>query len=282
MLMSKLYTTVFLCGLVICFLFCPVILLSQNTPSLKDIKRSGKYYSGDGYDTDTIKAREAARTDLMANISKQIKDVNSLNGKSEILVKYIQYLVKPLGEDGYVKVVAFVLVENVIRIIKDKKPLVVTEMKYTEEKTPPEKEELQNKPTTVPDKKEESQNKPTMVFDEKTEPRDIAPDAKNEMAPLVQNTLLERLVACDTSIELGRILEKEKSNNKLIYSVSEAFRKNNSPENFYIVLINPDTKKIVSFFNMGNSERKDLKYGKKSVSIENDAKNLIQVWVQLF
>ena len=280
--MSKLYITVFLCGLVICFLFCPAILLSQNTPSLKDIKRSGKYYSGDGYDTNTIKAREAARTDLMANISKQIKDVNSLNGKSEILVKYIQYLVKPLGDDGYAKVVAFVQVENVTRIIKDNKPLVVTEMKYTEEKIPPEKEELQNNPITVPDNNKQSQNKPTMVSNEKVETRDIAPDAKNDMAPPIPNTLLERLVACDTSVELGSILEREKSNNKLIYSVSEAFRKNNSPENFYIVLIDPDAKKIVSFFNKGNSERKDLKSGKKSMNIETDAKNLIQVWIQLF
>lgn len=282
MLMSKLYTTVFLCGLVICFLYCPVILLSQNTPSLKDIKRSGKYYSGDGYDTDTIKAREAARTDLMANISKHINDINSLNGKSEILVKYIQYIVKPLGEDGYAKVVAFVPVENVTRIIKDNKPLVVTEMKYTEEKIPIEKEELQNNPTKVPDKKEQSQNTPTMGSNEKTEPRDIVPDVKNDMEPLIPNTLLERLVACDISVELGRMLEKEKSNNKLIYSVSEAFRKNNSPENFYIVLIDPDTKKIVSFFNVGSSERKDLKYGKKSMNIETDAKDLIQVWIQLF
>lgn len=280
--MSKLYTTVFLCGLVICFLFCPVILLSQNTPSLKDIKRSGKYYSGDGYDTDTIKAREAARTDLMANISKQIKDGNSLNGKSEILVKFIQYLVKPLGEDGYAKVVAFVPVENVTRIIKDNKPLLVTEMKYTEEKNLPEKEELQNNPTKVPDKKEQSQNKPTIVSNEKMETRDIASDVKSDMVPPAPNTVLDRLVACNTSVELGRILEKEKSNNTLIYSVSEAFRKNNSPENFYIVLINPDTKKIVSFFNVGSSERKDLKYGKKSIYIETDAKDLIQVWIQLF
>jgi len=266
--MSKFYTTIWWGGLIVCLLFCPVILLAQNAPSLRDIKTSGKYYSGDAYDYDTIKAKDAARNELMSDISKKIQNVNSFNGKSEILVKYIQYLVKRLGDDGYTKVVAFVPVENVTRIIENKELLLVTEIKYTEAQTSSKKERSQIKPTTVSDEKGEVQN--------------TEPDTKNDIVPSVPSTLLARLVACNTSVEIGKILEKEKSSNTLIYSISEAFRKINSSENFYIVLIDPDSKKIMFFFDKGSTERKDLKYGKKAMSIDNDAKNLIQVWIQLF
>jgi hypothetical protein len=153
--------------------------------------------------------------------------------------------------------------------------LVVTEMKYTEAPKISKRKETPNKPAEVIDVKAE-------VPDIKAEMQVASTVTKKDIMPLVPKSLLESLVACNTSIELGTILEKEKLNNTLIYSISEAFRKINSSEKFYIVLIDPNTKKIVSFFDKGNSERKDLKYGKKFINIENDAKNLIQLWIQLF
>ncbi len=274
-LMSKLYTTIFLQGFVIWLLICPVVLLAQDIPSLKDIKRSGKYYSGDSDGYDTLKVKEASRTDLMANISKQIKDVNSLNGKSHILVKYIQYLVKSLGDDGYTKVVAFVPIENVTRIIEGKEPLVVTEIKWTEASEASKNKKIADKSTEVPEVKPQ-------VHEVKAEEQVTHVEIKNEIVPSAPKTLLESLVACNTGVELKPLLDKGKADNKLMYSTTEAFRRINSPENFYIVLIDPVTRKIVSFFDKGNSERKDLKSVKKSINIENDAKNLIQVWIQLF
>lgn len=261
--------------LVIWLLVCPVVMLAQDIPSLKDIKRSGNYYSGDGYDTDSIKAKEAARTELMANISKQIKDASSLNRKSHILVKYIQYFVKPLGEDGYVKVVAFVPIENVTRIIEGKEPLVVTEIRWTETSG------VAKSNKTVEKSIEEHEMKPD-VQEIKTEEQVAHIEMKNEIITSAPKTLLERLVACNTGAELESLLEKGKTDNELMYSLSEAFRRVNSAENFYIVLIDSDTRKIVSFFDKGSSERKDFKYGRNSMNIENDAKNLIQVWIQLF
>ncbi len=273
--MNKKGTRYFPIWLFISFLFFPIALLAQDVPSLKEIKRSGRYYSGDADGYDTLKIKEAARTELMSVISKQLKDISSLNGKSEILVKYIQYLVKLLGDDGYTKVVAYVPIENVTQIIENKETLQVTEMKYTDaplkfgsEERPDKPEDISDLKTKVPEKIAESEVSVTEI--------------KKDPNPSAIGTLLERLVACSTIVELGTILESEKSNNKLIYSVSEAFRRINSSENFYIVLIDPVTKKIVSFFDKGSAERRDLKYGKMSMNIENDAKSLIQVWIQLF
>jgi len=107
-------------------------------------------------------------------------------------------------------------------------------------------------------------------------------DVKDEIVLQENKTLFEQLVACNTGVELGALLVKGKSDNALIYSASEAFMKINSSENFYIVLIDPVSNKVVSFFDKGKTERKDLKNGKKFMNIENDSKNLKQVWIQLF
>lgn len=260
--MNKIYTLNYTVILILCFYLYPSILLSQNTITEKEIKKSGKYYFGDGYDTDSISARQSARDNLMADISQKIPDAASLKVKSEILVKAIQYLCKSLY-DGSFKVIAFVPVDNVTKIIQGKEELAITEMKYTEAQT--------------------SVIVPITADKEEIIPAERSVSTINDANAVLKesNTLLEQLVACNTGVELHAMLLKGKSENTLIYSVSEAFMKINSSEYFYIVLIDPDTNKIVSFFNKGKTGREDLKNGKKLLSIENDTKNMRQVWIQL-
>jgi len=105
--------------LVFSFFLFPVVLLSQNTITEKEIKKSGKYYFGEAYDADTLIAKQSARDNLMADVSKKLPDNNSLKVKSEILVKSIQYLSKTLYDGSY-KVIAFVHVDNITKIIQGK------------------------------------------------------------------------------------------------------------------------------------------------------------------
>jgi hypothetical protein len=265
--MNKTFTLKYTIALILCFFLYPFHLLSQNTISEKEIKKSGKYYFGDAYYTDSLKARQSARDNLMADISKKIPDATSLKVKSEILVKAIQYLCKTLY-DGSFKVIAFVPVDNVTKIIQGKEELAVTEMKYTEAQ--PSVTE-----TVILDKEQANRAETNVLILNDVE-------VKDEIVVQEYKTLLDQLVACNTGVELGALLVKGKSDNTLIYSASDAFRKINSSENFYIVLIDPVTNKIVSFFDKGKTGRKDLKNGTKLMNIENDTKNMKQVWIQLF
>jgi len=265
--MNKTYTLNYTVVLILCFYLYPSVLLSQNMITEKEIKKSGKYYFGDAYDTDSLKARQSARDNLMADISKKIPDATSLKVKSEILVKSIQYLSKPLY-DGSFKVIAFVPVDNVTKIIQGKEVLAVTEMKYTEAQSSVTEPVILDKEHAI-----HAETNVSIVNDA---------EVKDEIVVQEHRTLLEQLVACNSGVELGAILVKGKSDNTLIYSASDAFRKINSSENFYIVLIDPVTNKIVSFFDKGKTGRKDLKNGTILMSIENDTKNMKQVWIQLF
>jgi hypothetical protein len=51
------------------YFLLPITIYAQNGLTERDIVRSGKYFFGHGTSIDTIKARQDARDDLMANIS---------------------------------------------------------------------------------------------------------------------------------------------------------------------------------------------------------------------
>ena len=265
--MNKSFTSKYSILLIFCIFYCPIVLLSQNIITEKEIKKTGNYYFGDAYDTDTLKAKLSARDNLMADISKKIPNNNSLTGKSEILVNAIQYLIKTLYDGSY-KVIAFVPVDNVSKIIQGKEELAVAEIKYTEAQSSINEPEILDKEKTIQVTTNFSNSNDTDVAD--------------KIVIQESTTLLEQLVACNTSDELLVLLVKGKSNNSLIYSASEAFRKINSSVNFYVVIIDPSTNRIVSFFDKGKTERMDLKKGSKLMGINNDTKNMTQVWIQLF
>jgi hypothetical protein len=265
--MNKTITLKYSFVLIFCFFLYPSLLLSQKTITEKEIKRTGNYYFGDAYDTDTLKAKLSARDNLMADISKKMPNNNSLKGKSEILVNAIQYLIKPLYDSSF-KVIAFVPVDNVSKIMQGKEELAVAEIKYTEAQSSINEPEILDKEKSI------------QVETNVSNSNDA--DVKDEIVLQESTTLLEQLVACNTGDELHGLLVKGKSNNCLIYSASEAFRKINSSENFYIVIIDPNTNIIASFFDKGKTERKDLKNGSKLMGLKNDTKDMTQVWIQLF
>jgi len=256
----------------------PVKLISQNQPSELEIKRSDSYYWGQSYNVDPNQARLDARDDLMSKISNQISKSSTLNGKSDILVQYIQYINKPVDE--LTKVVAFVSIKDVNNIKDNKQPLQVSEIKYTEanstinDETPVEKTANPNESKPI-----EEQTTPIVTTIAPTQTITLAPTITP--APTIENSLLGRLIACNTGNELRMLFAKEEEKNTLIFNWnSESYRKTVSSNNFYIVLINPNNDKIDAFLDKGQADRPDLKNEKRIVKT-SEYQNMIQVWIQL-
>jgi hypothetical protein len=184
-----------------------------------------------------------------------------------LMVKYIRYKYKPVEE--LTKAIAYVTKENVDNILKNKEPLLVSELKYTEENTPVNIESPTDKITQPIENKSEVQESSSIVI-------------KNLLSDSNNITLIEKLIACDNGDELHALLDIEENKNNLIFSWdSKSYRKNVSSENFYIALIDPNDNKIVGFLDKGKSERKDLKNQQRIINIGLEDQNIIQVWIQL-
>lgn len=263
-LMNNIIVKIYPGIIIFILLLNPARLFSQNQLSELEIKRSDNYYWGQAYNLDPNQARLDARDDLMAKISNQISKSTTLNGKSDILVEYIQYINKPVEE--LTKVIAYVSIKDVNNIKENKRPLQVSEIKYTEA-NPSVKNENPVEKTTQPD-----ESKPP---EEKTIPIIKTNTSTNE------NSLIGRLIACNTGDELRMLLIKEEDKNTLIYNWnSESYRKNVSSKSFYIVFINPKDNKIIAFLDKGQSARKDLK-NEQRIFNTSEYQNMIQVWIQL-
>jgi hypothetical protein len=243
-------------------------LFAQENPSEIEIKRSGKFYWGQAYDADSIKACLDARDDLMYKISSEISGTNKLISNSDVIVKCIKYVIKPVEELS--KVIAFVYKDDVRNIAENKSVLCIHELKYTEQEKTKKNSALDNGQIINPSKTE-----PNHDHGMKNNP------TTNKSELPVLTSLLERLKKCNTAEQLMTLLKKESQNNKLIYSWdSELYRKKVSSENFYIVLIDPIDHHIIAFLDKGLLQRKDLKNGGQ-VLIESDINKWIQVWIQI-
>jgi hypothetical protein len=236
----------------------PAKLISQNQPNEIEIKKSGNYYWGQAYHADTNQAKNSARDDLIYRISNQISNVTTPNTKSDVMLKYIKYIYKPVEE--LTKAIAYVSKEDVSNIIDNKKPLIVNEIKYSEMNTPSDSVNI---------------IKNQIIGNEYNEQLN-----KKEITTPKESTLLDQLVDCNTASELQSLLKKGEILNSLIFNWnSKTYMKNNSSVNFYIVLINPENNKIVSFLDKGKTERNDLK-NNKIVKFEVEQQKMIQVWIQ--
>ncbi len=258
----KIYTIIIL----FLFLLNPARLISQNQPSELEIKRSDSYYWGQAYNADADQARLDARDNLISKISNLISNSSTLNAKSDILVEYIQYMNKPVEELN--KVIAYVRIKDVNNIRDNIQALQVNEIKYTEANS------IVNNETPV--------EKATNANESNPEEEKTSPVVKTNTPTLTtENSLVGKLIACNTGDELRLLLLKEEDKNTLVYNWnSESYRNNVSPNNFYIVLIDPKYNKIFAFLDKGQSERKDLKNGQRVVNT-SEFQNMIQVWIQL-
>lgn len=266
-LMNKIGSKIFIGFTMFLLLLNPLRLVSQNQPGEREIKLSNKYFWGQAYNTDSSMAMLGARDDLMSRISKQISNSGTLNGKSDLMVKSIRYMYKPIEE--LTKVIAYVTKEDVTNIIENKQPLIVSEMKYTEVSTAMNVTNPVEKPTLPIEKK---------TIDQKTDP--IV--KKDILSSPTEYTLIVRLIACNEGDELHSLLKSEENKNTLIFNWnSKSYRKSVSSENFYIVIIDPNKNRIVAFLDKGKSERKDLKNEQRKINIEAEYQNMIQVWIQL-
>lgn len=271
----KFYKSIVLWALIL----SPMNVLSQHHLSEKEIIRSGKYFWGRAVSVDSILAKQEARDELMLQISNNIDLPDELNEKSEIFINYISYFVKPVEELS--RAIAYVPIENVTKVINNNAPLLITPMKYSEAQTSSKERVDDNNSSSEIDIQKITTSGGNQNIISKS-PEIIN---KKEEYNGATNTLLDRLIDCDNGSELGRILIEEESLNNLIYNVnSAAFRSKNISENFYIVIIDPSNNEIISFFDKGSSNRKDYKNNNdnKSLSIESDYKNMIQIWIQLF
>ncbi|MDY0278246.1 MAG: hypothetical protein RBQ97_09210 [Acholeplasma sp.] len=253
--------------LILVILFNPIYLFSQEQPDERKIKGSKEYYWGQAYNQDSTKACMEARDALMLKVSNQISKSSNLNAKSDIMVKCIRYMYKPV--EDLIKVVAYVPIVDVTNIIENKEPLIIKEIKYTEEET-----------TSVIESPKEIG---TSSIEEPIE------DVPNEIIvikdnPVTENlSLLDQIIACNTAYELKMIIQREEKKNTLIYNWdSKPYRKRNSSEPFYIVIIDPSDNKIIAFLEKGKTVRKDLKHPSRTINILSEYQNYIQVWLQLF
>ena len=246
----------------------PLKLESQNQIVEREIKRSDNYFWGQAYNADSSQARLSARDDLMTKISNQISNSGTLNNRSDLMVKSIRYIYKPVEE--LTKVIAYVSREDVTNIIENKQPLIVTELKYTEEGNVLKIKDSVGKPSLPVE---------NVRSDQKTEPI-----IKTEiLSSSIESTLISRLIACNTGDELRTLLKNEGNKNTLIFSWnSKSYRKSVSSENFYIAIVDPNENRILAFLDKGKSERKDLKNEQRIIKIDSEYQNMIQVWIQLF
>jgi hypothetical protein len=242
-------------------------LISQNQLGEIEIKRSGKYFWGQAYNTDSNIAKVDARNNLMDQISAQISNSTILNTNSDLMVKSIKYIYKPVEE--LIKVIAYVTKVDVTNIIKTSQPLIIRELKYTEAKTNTNNKRPSDEPNFQPENKTVV-NKAESISKE------------NITSPQIENTLIDQLIACNNGDQLRRLLKKEEDKNTLIFNWdSKTYRKTVSSENFYIVLIDPKDNIIIAFLDKGESERKDLKNGQRIINIGAEYLNMIQIWIQL-
>ncbi len=253
--------------LIFIFLFHPMYLFSQEQTDEYKIKGSKEYYWGQAYNADSTLAYLAARDALMLKISSQINKSSDLNAKTDIMVKSIRYLHKPV--EDLIKVVAYVPIVNVTNIIENKDPLLIGEVIYTEEK----KDSIIESP-------KESSNSPIERPSEQ-EQKEIIVKKNNQVA--INLPLLDQMIDCNTANELKSIIQREVKKNTIIYNWnSESYRKMASPEPYYIVIIDPKDNKIIAFLDKGKAERKDLKHPSSTINILSEYQNYIQVWLQIF
>jgi hypothetical protein len=266
-LMSKIIVESYISIIILILLLNPSRMVSQNQPGEIEIKRSGNYYWGQAYNADSIQAKLEARDDLMLRISNQISNSDALNDKSDIMVKCIRYINKPVEE--LTKVIAYVTREDVTNIIENRQPLIVSEIKYTEAINTSGIENPIEKSTPSLE---------NITIEQKAEPI-----VKNDIpSSSTENTLIVRLITCNTGDELRTLLKNEEDKNTLVFSWdSKSYRTSVSSENFYIVLIDPIDNRIIAFLDKGKSERKDLKNEQRKIYIVSEYQNMIQVWIQL-
>ena len=257
-------------GFTMCLsLLAPFKLVSQNPIGELEIKRSNKYFWGQGYNADTSQARLDARDELMLMISNQISNSGPLNAKSDLMVICIRYIYKPVEE--LTKVIAYVTKEDVTNIIENKLPLVVKEIKYSEAKMESENKNIKETQVQPLDNKSVDQKKE--LLSEKSIRTVSTPPGE---------MIIDRLIACNTSDELHMFLKNEENRNTLIFSWnSKVYRNAESSENFYIAIIDPKDSRIVALLDKGKVERKDLKNEHRIINIKSEYPNMIQVWIQL-
>lgn len=255
-------------------LFNPIYLYSQEKPDERKIKRSGEYYWGQAYNADTTRACMEARDDLMQKVSNQISKSSNLNAKTDIMVKCIRYIYKPV--DDQTKVIAYVPIGDVTNIVENKEPLIVNEIKYTEEEA-----------TSIIDRPEENAASPTIIEEAIVRNiEDVIDNQKvidNQYNTVTKNfSLLDQLIACNTANELKSIIQREEKKNTMIYNWdSKLYRSRVSSEPYYIVIIDPINSKIVAFLDKGNANRMDLKHPPTTINILSEYLNYTQVWLQL-
>lgn len=123
-------------------------------------------------------------------------------------------------------------------------------------------------------------------IDEKVENLPIVTDEKNHSHidtifdfSIYEIPIIENIKKKDDFEEIIDQLNKYKEAGKLVYGKKQHFIK---PDNCYVILIDPDSKKIKAILTPKKGKRKDLISNKLVSNIKADFNNHISIWVEIY
>jgi hypothetical protein len=224
----------------------------------REIKRSTLYYHYQSYNEDIDTAKKTAKQGLISLVSNEVieKDLKNI---SNVYIDNIKFLIIPL--EGENKVISYVLKTDVTNDKPISKELKIIEVKETPVKI-----------DTVIQVKEVILKGKEIVIEE-------AVSVTNNISSEKVLSTINQLIACNTDRELYKLLNKLNSEGKLRFNWhSERFREKVSSQNYNIVLIDKNSKDIVSF-----NKKNSLENLKNDTNInKSEFNNYIQVWIELY
>jgi hypothetical protein len=256
--------------------------ISSNTILEREIKTSGNYFWGQAIDDSLEKAKLEARNDLMSNISDNINNSPSLNSNSDIFVNGIKYASFTRGSK--LRVLSYILKSDVSNILTKKEPLKVIEMKYKESTV---KDSVSEQKKV----KDQFNTQTTNDLTDQNEPLIVNPLQQNQVKVQVLpskfitlsgtgNSILDSIVIIKTVDGMHRLLEQAKKQGKLMYSNRKGAFFNT--DDCLILIINPDDGSIKGVLKKDGSSRINLLTKELVTSFENQFKNMVYIWVQLY
>ncbi len=224
-----------------------------QTPTQKEILRSGKYYYHIAYDSDSLRARKTALRGLMSKVAND-KRSESFAGKSDkIFLEKVKYFQLKLIEQY--KVIAYINKND----IKHPKQLSMAEI------TTQKKDSI--KPTKI-------QLKDSLL---KRAHHDSVQGKLLHPSPEIENPIIKDLISSSNTKELIEKIKRYRAEGRLqVVTNTQKYGEVYGDKDFYKVILDKDDKSIKALLDK-NSDR-DLRTG-KIIGIDEQNQN-IQLWLK--
>jgi len=238
-----------------------------------EIKTGDVYYYGQAIEVNKEKAKEEARNELIASVSKDIGASSGFQPGKDWMVRGIEYLFFSRGDKT--RAIAYIL-RTKVKELDSKGKLQVNQIQYEEKAAIPEP----SKPVKQVEKvlTESTSNTSAKIPETKiTYKSDKAPDTDEDHSG---KGILNKLISLKTTADLAPVMNDLKSKGLLAFGVQSSMV---NPDKYYFIVFSPEDGTIIAFLDKGpGNSRTNLLDNRIVEDFLLTYKNKKIVWLQIF